>query len=171
LGIATGVLALTVILAVMNGFQLGFIESILEISSYHLRLESFPPGAEGEALREKLSALPSVRAAAPFREIQGIARGRTLGWQRGLRGAVARGLPPDALKQDPGLAEKLVFEAGSFNLEDKSSIALGAELAQRLDVIVGDWITLVSVSADMGELFVDADGEGADHSQFRVEGI
>jgi lipoprotein-releasing system permease protein len=38
LGIAVGVLALIVIIAVMNGFQLGFIESILEISSYHLRL-------------------------------------------------------------------------------------------------------------------------------------
>ena len=33
LGIATGVLALMVIISVMNGFQLGFIESILEISS------------------------------------------------------------------------------------------------------------------------------------------
>ncbi|MDR2079964.1 MAG: ABC transporter permease, partial [Treponema sp.] len=51
LGIATGVLALTVILAVMNGFQLGFIESILEISSYHLRIEPFPQGERGELLR------------------------------------------------------------------------------------------------------------------------
>ena len=34
LGVMTGVMALIVVLAVMNGFQLGFIESILEISSY-----------------------------------------------------------------------------------------------------------------------------------------
>ncbi|MDR3123802.1 MAG: ABC transporter permease, partial [Treponema sp.] len=136
LGIATGVLALTVILAVMNGFQLGFIESILEISSYHVRVESFPSGAEGEALREKLAALPLSLAAIPFREIQGIARGR----QRGLHGTVARGLPADALERDSGLAAKLVFEAGSFSLEDPASIALGAELARRLDVVVGDRI-------------------------------
>jgi lipoprotein-releasing system permease protein len=169
LGIATGVLALTVILAVMNGFQLGFIESILEISSYHLRIESFPPGAAGEALREKLGALGTFQAAVPFREVQGIARGR----QRGLYGTVARGLPADALERDPGLAAKLAFEAGSFSLEDRSSIVLGAELARRLDAVVGDWITLVSVSADMGELFFSEDGEGAgtDSSQFQVRGI
>jgi lipoprotein-releasing system permease protein len=169
LGIATGVLALTVILAVMNGFQLGFIESILEISSYHLRIESFPSGAGGEALLEKLSALPGSLAAVPFREIQGIARGR----QRGIHGIAARGLPADALEQDAGMAEKLVFEAGSFSLEDRSSIALGAELARRLDAAVGDWITLVSVSADMGDLFASEAGEeaGADNSQFQVKGI
>jgi lipoprotein-releasing system permease protein len=169
LGIATGVLALTVILAVMNGFQLGFIESILEISSYHVRLESFPAGAEGEALREKLAALPVSLAAVPFREIQGIARGR----QRGIHGTVARGLPADALEQDAGMAKKLVFEAGSFDLEDRSSILLGAELARRLDAVVGDWITLVSVSADPGDLFANEAGEqgGADNSQFQVKGI
>ena len=169
LGIATGVLALTVILAVMNGFQLGFIESILEISSYHLRIESFPSGAGGEALREKLSALPVSLAAVPFREIQGIARGR----QRGIHGIAARGLPADALERDFGMAGKLVFEAGSFSLEDRSSILLGAELARRLDAAVGDWIALVSVSADMGDLFAGEAGEdgGADNSQFQVKGI
>jgi lipoprotein-releasing system permease protein len=162
-------LALTVILAVMNGFQLGFIESILEISSYHVRVESFPSGAAGEALREKLRSLPVSLAAVPFREIQGIARGR----QRGLYGMAARGLPADALEQDPGLAGKLVFEAGAFNLEDKSSILVGAELARRLGAVVGDWITLVSVSADLGDLFASEAGTdaGTDNSQFQVRGI
>jgi lipoprotein-releasing system permease protein len=169
LGIATGVLALTVILAVMNGFQMGFIESILEISSYHLRVESFPSGAEGEALREQLGALPVSLAAVPFREIQGIARGQ----RRGIHGVVARGLPVDAPERDSGFAKKLVFESGSFSLEDRSSIALGAELARRLDAVVGDWITLVSVSSDIGELFSDEEGEaaGAENSQFQVTGI
>ncbi len=36
-GVAVGVMTLTVVLGVMNGFQLGFIESIVEISSYHLQ--------------------------------------------------------------------------------------------------------------------------------------
>ncbi|WP_010260957.1 ABC transporter permease [Treponema primitia] len=168
LGIATGVLALTVIIAVMNGFQLGFIESILEISSYHLRIEAFPHDGRGEMLREKISALPALRAAVPFREIQGIVRGQ----QRGHHGAVVRGLPPDALEQDLGMAEKLVFERGSFNLEDRFSILLGAELARRLDADLGDWITMVSVS---GEDLFSGDAEegegGADNSRFIVKGI
>ncbi|MDR1617611.1 MAG: hypothetical protein LBS06_01030, partial [Treponema sp.] len=64
LGIATGVLALTVILAVMNGFQLGFIESILEISSCHLRVESFP-AERAEDLAERIRAVPGTLAAVP----------------------------------------------------------------------------------------------------------
>ena len=40
-GIAVGVMTLTVVLGVMNGFQLGFIEAIVGVSSYHLQLE--PP--------------------------------------------------------------------------------------------------------------------------------
>lgn len=38
LGIAFGVMALIVIVSVMNGFQLGYIDSILEISSFHIRM-------------------------------------------------------------------------------------------------------------------------------------
>jgi lipoprotein-releasing system permease protein len=156
LGIATGVLALTVIIAVMNGFQLGFIESIIEISSYHLRIEAFPQGERGDSLREKLEALPAITSVVPFREIQGILRGR----EQGNQGAVVRGLPPDALERDPGMAGKLVFEKGSFSLEAGSSILLGAELARRLDADVGDWISLVSV-----------DDTGTDDSRFLVTGI
>ncbi|MDR2740426.1 MAG: ABC transporter permease [Treponema sp.] len=170
LGIATGVLALTVILAVMNGFQLGFIESILEISSYHLRIEPFPQGERGELLREELEVLPAVRSAVAFREIQGIIRGL----QRGHHGAVVRGVSPLALGQDPGMAEKLVFERGSFDLRSRFSMLLGAELARRLDADVGDWITMVSVSGAGGDLFSpgsDDDEGGADNSQFLVTGI
>ncbi|MFI5368696.1 MAG: hypothetical protein ACHQ1F_06755, partial [Spirochaetia bacterium] len=44
-GIAIGVMTLTVVLAVMNGFQLGFIDSIVEISSYHLQIHADRAGA------------------------------------------------------------------------------------------------------------------------------
>ena len=40
LGIFVGVFALTVIISVMNGFQLSFNESILEVSSYHVRVDN-----------------------------------------------------------------------------------------------------------------------------------
>jgi lipoprotein-releasing system permease protein len=165
LGIATGVLALTVILAVMNGFQLGFIESILEISSYHLRVESFPPGEPGEELREKMNNLPSIKAAVPFREIQGIVRGR----RTGQHGAVVRGVPPDALEQDPGMAQELVFESGAFDLADENAVLLGVELARRIGVEPGDWISLISVG---GDLF-SGTGEGpeAENTRFLVTGV
>jgi lipoprotein-releasing system permease protein len=163
LGIATGVLALTVILAVMNGFQLGFIESILEISSGHLRVENLPPGEKGEDLQNRVRALPDVLAALPFMETSVLVRGRLAG----SRGAVIRGLPPDALDRDPGLAAKLEMEDGYFDLEYPDSIILGAELARHLAVRAGDRITVLSVSGfGAGE-----DGEGGGSFQYTVTGI
>lgn len=42
-GIAAGVATLVVVLAVMNGFQLGTIENILELNSFHIRIETEIP--------------------------------------------------------------------------------------------------------------------------------
>ena len=163
LGIAVGVLALTVIIAVMNGFQLGFIESILEISSYYVRVDSAPQGKQGAELAEEIRALPDVTAVVPFREIQALARGGS-----GQQGVVIRGLMPGVLHDDPGLASKLEFESGSFDIEKETSILLGAELARRLRVQKGDTLTVMSISALRPEILED----GAPlNTEFTVTGI
>jgi lipoprotein-releasing system permease protein len=140
LGIATGVLALIVILAVMNGFQLGFIESILEISSYHLRIGQIPEEDIGDAAKAVLS-VPGVKAAVPFLDFQGLVQGR----RGGQHAAIVRGLPENALDLDTAMAGRLVFEEGSFGFESKNDALLGAELARRLGVRLGDNITLFSI--------------------------
>jgi lipoprotein-releasing system permease protein len=144
LGIATGVLALIVIISVMNGFQLGFIESILEISSYHLRVGPLDATAAEEAAAAVLG-VPGVEAAVPFREFQALVRGR----RGGQHAAVVRGLPADALQRDAGMARRLEFEEGSFDLtddlNDKRKILVGAELVRRLGLRLGDEITLFSI--------------------------
>ena len=62
-GIAVGVMTLTVVLAVMNGFQLGFIESIVEISSYHLQLR--PDGPDRRDSGRAAGPLPGRRGYGP----------------------------------------------------------------------------------------------------------
>ena len=174
IGIATGVLALTVILAVMNGLQMGFIESILEISSYHLRVELAAEDGDGSLDQEKaekreilekaraaIAALPEVTAALPFREFHGIIQG----FQGGQHGVLIRGLPPDAFTRDAAMAEKLDFEEGSFAITGERDILLGAELADRLLARVGDEITLVSVAGLLG------DGREAEDFRFVVRGV
>ena len=141
LGIAVGVLALIVIIAVMNGFQLGFIESILEISSYHLRLESVPQNRVAELLEAVLS-VPGIKAAVPFREFQALARGRRSGQQAVL----VRGLPENVLEIDRVMGSRLDFEAGFFDISDHGSVILGAELARRLGLRLGDYVTMFSIS-------------------------
>jgi lipoprotein-releasing system permease protein len=164
LGIATGVLALTVILSVMNGFQLGFIESILEMSSYHVRVENLPPGDEGERLAAAVRSLPGVVAVLPFREIDGLIRGEA----SGSRGVAARGLPPDAFERDGGLRSRMVLEAGSFDLESKESMVLGAELARHLGLRRGDEVSLLSIT---GNLAANFEGEEESDPVFKITGI
>jgi lipoprotein-releasing system permease protein len=164
MGIATGVLALTVILAVMNGFQLGFIESILEISSCHLRIESFPAGKADE-LAERLEAIPGILAAVPFREFQGLIRGS----RETQHGAVVRGLPPGALERDEGMKGRLQFEAGSFDLSDPRFILMGAELARRLSVRSGDEVTLFSITGLLSSGVEENEDAGA--GTFIVKGL
>jgi lipoprotein-releasing system permease protein len=139
LGIAVGVLALTVIISVMNGFQLGFIESILEISSYYVRLEFPNDDNKPVHMIEKVKALPGVKAAVPFRELQALVRG---GW--GQNAVLIRGLYPNAYQEDSGMAEKIIFEKGFFDLKDSDSILLGAELAARLRVDLYDAVQVIS---------------------------
>jgi lipoprotein-releasing system permease protein len=164
LGIATGVLALVVILAVMNGFQLGFIESILEVSSYHLRLERFPPEA-AEEIRENILTVPGVSSVSAFRDFQGLIRGR----RGGQQGAFVRGITENAADHDSGLRAKLRFEQGngSFDIEHPFSILLGAELAKRLSVRLGDEVTLFSIS----DVLSSGDNDGAAILPFTVTGI
>jgi len=160
LGIATGVLALIVIIAVMNGFQLGFIESILEISSYHLRLENFPQEKTDE-LQELMLAIPSVETAVPFKEFQALARGRR--WQQAV---IVRGLQYNTVEIDKKMKDKLEFEEGFFDISDNKSILLGTELARRLGLGIGDEVTVFSISG-----ILSAENEDSAVNTFEITGI
>jgi lipoprotein-releasing system permease protein len=160
LGIAVGVLALIVILAVMNGFQLGFIESILEISSYHLRIGPIAGGDIDDA-RKAVLAVPEIKAAVPFREFHSLVRGK----RGGQQAAIVRGLPSDAVEMDAVMADRLIFEEGFFGFENKGDAFLGAELARRLGIKTGDEITLFSIPS----IFNAAGDEGL--RVFTVTGI
>ena len=141
LGIGIGVLALIVIIAVMNGFQLGLIESILEISSYHIRLESFPEEKAGY-FQELFLSVPGVKAAVQFKELQVLVRG----WRSSQYAVLVRGLKEDTLHLDSEMKRILEFEEGSFDLSGRNNILLGSELSHRLGLGIGDVITLYSIT-------------------------
>jgi len=160
LGIAVGVLALIVIIAVMNGFQLGFIESIIDVSSYHIRAENFDEQKAGE-LQEILLSVPGVVTAVPFKEFQALARGHEANQQAVL----VRGLKDNTLDIDKSMGSKLTFEEGYFNIKNSRSVLLGAELAARMGLYTGDTITLFSITG----LFSSSD-EG-NYNDYTVTGI
>src|SRR5574343_1275693 len=69
-GIALGVMALSVVLSVMNGFQDELRKRILGVAS-HIEVRSFEPGLAGwQALQQQLEAIPATAVASP---IEGVA--------------------------------------------------------------------------------------------------
>ncbi len=149
LGIAFGVTALIVILAVMNGFQQGYIKSILETSSYHARVNI--PGTEAK----RIASMPGVRAAVPFRDIQTL----MLGNFARQSGCLLRALPSGVEAMDPGFAAETAIVSGAFDIGNGRSAVVGYELAKALRVKVGDAVSLVAVAGGSGaDLFpLDAD--------------
>ncbi len=141
-GIAIGVTTLIVVLAVMNGFQRTTIESILELNSYHIRVETERSLQDISAALPELSAtiraLPGVAAVAPVVELQTLARG----FWPDAEGIVLRGVPENWLRDDTAAAEQLDIIAGVFDLERSGSVVLGAELARSMGVRPGDTIAV-----------------------------
>lgn len=144
-GIAVGVAALVVIIGVMNGFQSGFIEAVLELDSYHLRVEPGRPTDDADAfeaaaeLALSLAALPGVSVALPFAELRTLAsnaRGRVEGLRIKL-------LPADAEAADPAIAG-LSWRSGGYG----GGIALGSELSRRLNAPAGTELSILAIDAD-----------------------
>ncbi len=143
-GLAVGVLTLNAVLAVMNGFQLTFIESLIELSSSHLRWTPGDnlPAPDAETL---VRSYPGVRSVTPTTEGQTLVAST-----QGLRrGAILRGFAPEALESDPGFARRLGLghpELGTSRLPFRGEALLGTELARSLGVLPGDRIHLTALS-------------------------
>lgn len=105
LGIAIGVSAIIIVMAVMNGFQLGFIEDILEISSFHLRLEIQAAEEPIEKYLEKIRDIDQVESVVAFLDRQTIISST----QAKPMGCFLRGVNSDILKKDRGMREHLIM--------------------------------------------------------------
>jgi lipoprotein-releasing system permease protein len=152
-GIAVGVMTLTVVLAVMNGFQLGFIESIVEISSYHLQLRPRLDGLSASSRPEldaslvaRVRSLPFVTAMVPSVERQALIEGA---FQQ-PRVCSIRAVPPGLFALDPAQARMLAPKEGAFDLDDPHSLVLGSELAAAMGVRSGDAVSLASYTTGAG---------------------
>ncbi|HAA02602.1 MAG TPA: lipoprotein-releasing system transmembrane subunit LolC, partial [Syntrophobacteraceae bacterium] len=167
-GVAVGVMALIVVLAVMNGFQNELRERILGITS-HVVVTSLRGSIGGyRDLIGQIQAEPEVVAATPYIYAQVMVTS-----QRGLAGAVVRGLDPDSagkvinitrnLKEGK-LTDLIPVDAGSTTVYP--SIILGSELAKNLGVRPQDWVNVLSPAARLTPM-----GRSPKTQVFRVVGI
>ncbi len=140
-GIAVGVMAMIAILGVMNGFQLGFINDILEINSFHIRIYSTSGKVDKHFLGE-IKETSGVRSVLPFIDFQTLGKGAS----STFRPCTIRAVPENAPAMDPGLIHYLNMIHGRFDLSRKNSIVLGSEYAAILGVHTGDTISLISMT-------------------------
>jgi lipoprotein-releasing system permease protein len=132
-GIAAGIMTLTAVLGVMNGFQRSFIVPILEVRSYHLQVAGGGPEAAAQVRR-----VPGVTSVSRFVDIQTIAGGSVA--------CVVRALDPDPA--DAGFVA--AFGPGSETPAagaDAGTVYLGSQLAARLGARRGDVISFFAFAA------------------------
>ena len=137
MGVAVGVTALIVVLAVMSGFDNDLREKIVGTNS-HIVIEKDGGIADYDALVEKINGMPHVVASAPFVNGQALIRQKDQ-----VTGVLFRGIDPQREKQVTNIEKYL--EAGTLEL-DKDSVLIGRELAWRLNLVIGDEVSLVSAS-------------------------
>ncbi|PKL26686.1 MAG: ABC transporter permease [Spirochaetae bacterium HGW-Spirochaetae-3] len=137
-GIAVGVAALLCVIGVMNGFQMGFIDAVLDLDSYHVRVPS-----SSSTVEEVRALLPRATAVLPFVDVRTMASNER-GKASSLRVKI---LPDDALTIDPGMAARMELRSGGFG----GGIVIGSELSRHLDLRVGDVVSVLDVSADEEE--------------------
>ena len=137
LGIAIAVLVLIVVLSVVNGFERELKDRLLAMTA-HASIEDVNETLVDEAaVREIALRNPRVRAAAPYIDGQALL---VAGMQ--LSGAEIRGIDPELENSVSGVAGVMQegeidsLQAGEFR------IVLGVELADELQVVPGDKVTL-----------------------------
>jgi lipoprotein-releasing system permease protein len=137
-GILLGVGTLIVVMSVMNGFRAELIGRILGAQAHIVVLPSADDGLTGyDALADVIAQNPNVTRAAPM--IEGQIMGST---DAGNSGALIRGLRREDVLSLPGVAHP---EESTGSLDDyDQGVAIGAGLARKLRLRVGDKITLIS---------------------------
>jgi lipoprotein-releasing system permease protein len=161
LGVAAGVAALVVALAINNGFRNTLQSSLLGATPHVVLLEKQPGSgiANWRELCGKLSGLPNVRAAAPALYGKVLAAGTQQSAE-----ATVKGAPLDSPEFLAHIREGSA--RGLANVRGLPGIILGSQLARKTGMKRGDVITLISPQGELTPF-----GRRAAQFRFRVAAI
>ena len=182
LGVAVGVMALIVVLAVMSGFDRELKQKIVNVNP-HLRIEKENGIENPQALLSKIAAWnhPQIASVAPFVEGQAILRS-----QKNATGILVKGIDP--FREDLSIFSKNILwgnlsftptkevevKRRFFGLSKKlktrkfPAIVIGQSLAQALGVGPEEQVSLVVPYVEQGK---PLSLERAETRTFRVAGI
>ena len=139
IGIMLGVATLIVVMSVMNGFRTELVDRILGINGHLVVYEKNEPYVSNyNQIINKISDIKNVIAVTPHLEGQALAKSKSI-----VSGVIIRGVNWSDLA-----AKKLLWKSLTQltidNYKNNEDIIIGYRLAQRLNVNVGDFISLIS---------------------------
>jgi len=140
-GISIGVMALVSVLGIMNGFQLGFIEDIININSFHIRVYSNKIQPDSNIVN-LLKNIKGIKSVLPFMDIQTLIKGAYSDYEA----VNIRAIPENLMDYDTDMANQLNLQSGNIELTASYSIIIGTQLAARLGSNLNDNISLVSMA-------------------------
>jgi lipoprotein-releasing system permease protein len=140
-GVCVGVAALIVILSVMNGFEDELRDRLLSLSA-HARVVP----AEGTAatsvdwktVEQQVRAVPGVKTAAPYAEIQALAVHTP-----DMLPVILRGIDPSEQSADQDIKKALVQGRLADLLPGTDRVIIGEVIAQQLALTIGDTLTFL----------------------------
>ncbi|MBX3697055.1 MAG: lipoprotein-releasing ABC transporter permease subunit [Dokdonella sp.] len=160
LGIAVGVTALITVISVMNGFDQELKSRILGMVA-HATVEGVDESVrDWQQAIERVETNPHVLGAAPYVEREAMLQGSR------VSGAIIRGVLPDYEPKVSEIDRKMTegklgdLDAGGFR------IVLGSELAMKLGVGVGDFVTVITPEVSTSPV-----GVQPRFKRFKVSGI
>lgn len=158
IGLVLAVMTLITVLSVMNGFHKELRDRVLGaishsyITGYNNKIENW------QALETKINQHPNVVSTSPY-----IQKYALINTAFGSQGISVRGIEPELEKKTSVLLDKM--KSGDAILT-KSSILIGAGLADKLGVVVGDKVTLITP-----QLSANIIGMQPKFKRFTVSGI
>ena len=158
--ICFGVMSLVTVVSVMNGFQMSFVNAIMELSSFHIRVSNLESQAEADFL-DSCADSKEIRCVSPFYESQALLVGNKSKESAGI----IRGVDARTCEFDEGFAREIKIVSGSFDLSSVDSIVLGSYLAQSLGVTTGNTVNLLALSGGKDVELL------SQNRQFKVTGI
>jgi lipoprotein-releasing system permease protein len=151
-GVAVGVTALLVVLAVMNGFE-GEVQSRIAGTDAHVVLLGATTDgvADGPALAARLAREPGVLGASAFTYAKAMV------FHEGLaEGLVVKGVDLDQEREVTTIGRSIEPPLDSIpdvTLAGEPGLVLGSELAAKLGARVGDRVLLATLQGDANSAF------------------
>ncbi len=144
MGVAVGVTALIVVLAVMSGFDNDLREKIVGTNS-HIIIEKEGGISNYNALVNEINKIQHVKASSPFLNGQALIR-----QDEQVLGVILRGIDPVREKNVTNI--KKYLESGTLDIK-KDTVLIGKELSSRLGLKIGDTISLISAADPEPKVF------------------